>query len=67
MRRVKVTIVYKSGAKVKLRCKSFSVSRSTLDGQVTKLAWDDARPRPLEAGIDEIAAVWSRKVWRWWR
>ena len=65
MRRVKATIVYKNGAVVKLRCKSLSVSTSKLDGSVTRLEWEDAKPRPLHAGIDDIAAVWSRKVWRW--
>lgn len=65
MRLVKVTIIYKSGAKVRLRCKAFSVSRSTLDGETTTIKWDDARPRPLLLGLGEIAAVWSRKAW-WW-
>lgn len=66
MRRVKVTIIYKSGAKITLRCKSFSVSSSRLDGSITKLEWDDSVPRPLDAGVADVVAVWSRTVWRWW-
>lgn len=65
MRRARVTIVYKSGATVTLRCKAFSVSTSKLDGHVTGVSWKDAKPEPLLAGVDEIVAVWSH-VRRWW-
>ncbi len=61
MRLVRVTILYKNGARVRLRCKSFTVAHSRLDGSVQRLEWEDAYPRPLMAGIDEVAAVFSRK------
>lgn len=62
MRRVEVTVVYKSGATVTFRCKAFSVTTSKRDGHVTGVEWDDAVPRPLHLGIGEVAAVWSRKL-----
>ncbi len=65
MRLVKVTIVYKSGAKVTFRCKEFTVKTNTVTGRIMSLEWDTPRPRPLEIGcLDEIVAVWSRRVWQ---
>lgn len=65
MRLAKVTIIYRSGAKMTLRCKNFTVKTSTVDGRITELSWEKPRPQPLEIGsLDQIVAVWSRKVWQ---
>ncbi len=65
MRRVKVTLIYDNGARVTLRCKSFTVHTSTLTKDITRLSWTAAKPDPLHAGVDHVVAVFSRKVWRW--
>ena len=59
MRRHKVIVVYKSGAKIKVRCKSFTVTRDPIAREVREVTWIKAKPKPLLAGIDEIAAVWQ--------
>lgn len=59
-RRKKVTVVYRNGARIDLRCRSFSVSISRLTSEITKVTWEGARPRPLHAGVDQIVAVWTR-------
>lgn len=52
----KVTIVYRSGATVTFRCEEITVG--TTGNEITRLKWDDAKPRPLHAGLADIAAVW---------
>jgi hypothetical protein len=64
LRLTRVTIVYKSGATMTLRCQSFTVKLSRLDGEITALEWKRALPQPLCAGVEEVAAVFSGPVWR---
>lgn len=55
-----LTILYKSGQKVRVRVKTFSVKRYA-DGRV-EFSWDGINPKPLLLGADEIEAVWEGKV-----
>lgn len=53
----KVTILYKSGQRVHVRCKSFKVTRFA-SGSL-EVSWDTLRPPALLLGIDDIEAVWN--------
>jgi hypothetical protein len=55
-----VTIVYKSGAKVVVTCKNFTVRKR--GGEIVEVQWEKPDPRPLHIGVDEIAAVWDGDV-----
>lgn len=56
-----VTIVYKSGVKVHLRCKSFTVTRYASGNR--GFDWDGmVGVKPLLLGADDIAAVFEGKV-----
>lgn len=61
MRRKRLVIVYKSGAIVKVRAKRIKVLRRA--DRVVEMEWEDMRPSPLLAGIDEIAAVYAHTTW----
>jgi hypothetical protein len=53
-----IRIVYTSGAVVDLKCESFKVERR--GGEVDTITWsNDVQPRPLHAGVDHIAAVFT--------
>ena len=55
-RPVTVRIIYKSGAEIDIRCKSF-----TVEGGGDTIKWVDAWPYPLKIGVDEIAAIYQTK------
>lgn len=59
-RPVKIQINYKSGQSVAFRCKSFKVSFNPF-GEIAKVTWDDAMPRPMSVGVDHIESVWELK------
>lgn len=59
-RRISVTVVYRSGAVVRFRCAAISVTESR-SGGITRIEWDDARPRPLRLGVDDVAAVYTKR------
>ncbi len=56
----RVLIIYKSGAQIVVRCKEFTASRNAL-GELTEIQWNQAKPSPLFAGINDIAAIWQVK------
>jgi hypothetical protein len=59
-RRSTVTIGYKSGAKVRVRAKSFKVTR--LHGGGKEAEWENVWPRPLLFGIDDVAAIYEGRA-----
>ena len=56
----KITVLYKSGAKVTIKCESFTCFRR--GGELTKIEWDSPQPKPLFIGVDNIAAVYEGKA-----
>lgn len=56
-RTAKVTLIYKSGVKVRVRCQSCKTKRD--GGSVTSIEFDNPFPNGLVYGVDEIAAVYS--------
>lgn len=56
-----VTVIYKSGQKVRVKVNSMSITRNPSSGQ-TSVKWDGIEPRPLLFGIDEVESVWEGKV-----
>lgn len=53
----KVRIIYKSGATIDVRCTSFTVRRA--GGLIASVEWEDAKPKPMYLGVDDVAAVWQ--------
>lgn len=53
-----VRIIYKSGAQIDINCDSFTTTSNVL-GVLTRLEWENARPKPQFLGIDEVAAIWE--------
>lgn len=53
----KVRIIYKSGVVQDVKCDDFKVSLG--NGGLSRVTWDNAKPRPLYIGVDEIAAVYE--------
>lgn len=54
----KVRIIYKSGAQIDVSCDSFETEANAL-GVLTKIKWENATPRPMFLGINDISAVWQ--------
>lgn len=52
-----VTIIYKSGAKVKIKCKEMTIRKR--GGTLTEVKWIEADPRPMLVGVDDIAAIYE--------
>jgi hypothetical protein len=53
----KVQINYKSGQSVVVKCSSFKFVRKGSDMTVE---WsNDAKPRPLLIGVDDIESIWE--------
>jgi hypothetical protein len=52
-----VTIIYKSGAKVHLEVKELSITKGV--NGLKEITWEEADPRPLFIGIDEVAAIYE--------
>jgi len=57
MRRHKVVVIYKSGARVQLKTDKFELTKE--GGRLVSVDWGNARPRPMLFGIDEIAAIYE--------
>lgn len=55
----RIRIIYKSGAEQVIRCDNFKVTMR--GGQISKLTWENAKPRPLFIGVDDVAAVYDLK------
>lgn len=55
----KVTIVYKSGAIVVIRCRNLTVERR--GAELRSVEWENAKPRPLLFGVDEVVSIWTSK------
>lgn len=55
-RRLKVTLIYKSGAKQRIRC-SYAETKKD-GGQLTSITLTDALPEAFVYGVDEIAGVY---------
>lgn len=53
----RVRVIYKSGADQIIKCDSFKVTM--LGGAISKLTWENAKPRPLFIGVDDVAAVYD--------
>jgi hypothetical protein len=58
-RKVRVLVVYKSGAVVRFRCRYFSASHNLLN-ELSNVKWLDAKPEPYFLGVDYIEAVYVR-------
>ena len=56
----KLTILYKSGAKVHVRADNFEVKKQ--GGTLTETNWVNLKPRPLYFGVDEVAAIYQGHV-----
>ena len=52
----KVTLVYKSGAKVRIRTTRVQTKKD--GGQLTSITLENALPEPFVYGVDEIAGVY---------
>lgn len=52
-----VTVIYKSGAKVQIKCKSFGVKKN--GSSLREVEWESPKPRPMLFGIDEVAAIYE--------
>ena len=51
-----ITILYKSGNRIQMRCTKFVVN---LRGEkLASVSWEEATPRPLYINVDEIEAVY---------
>ena len=57
IKRSKVRVVYKSGYVQDFTCKNFKLTHS--GGDLHSVTWEDAKPRPMHIGIDDIAAIWE--------
>ncbi len=58
---MKITVVYKSGAKVTFDCEKIKVTHG-LDGDVRSMTWEqkkEAKVKPLFIGLNDIAAVYE--------
>lgn len=53
-----VQINYRSGSSVTVMCDSFAVERNNATGHL-KIEWENAVPRPLLMGVDDIESVWE--------
>lgn len=60
MRNKTITIIYKSGAKVTLKCKTFTCSFR--NGALLEVTWEDPKPRPMFFGVDSVEAIYEGKV-----
>jgi len=56
-----VTVIYKSGAKVRIKCESFKLTYNPADG-LRSATWVKAKPEPLFIGLDDIAAIYEGKA-----
>lgn len=56
VKRLRFTVIYKSGAKVHIKARRISWKR---EHGGTTFEWDDMRPQVLMFGADEIAAIWA--------
>lgn len=56
-----VTIIYKSGQKVRVKVDKMTITRNTATGSVS-VKWEGIQPNPLLFGIDEVESVWEGKV-----
>ena len=54
-----VTIIYRSGTKVRVRVEGLTVT--TQGGEVTKMEWKQMDPRPLALNCNEVESVWMGK------
>lgn len=52
-----VTIIYKSGAKVKVECDDCIITHSGTT--LTKITIIGGKPRALHFGLDDIVGVWE--------
>lgn len=55
--RARVRINYKSGISMEIECDNFGVKR--LSGRDLSITWENAVPRPLLIGVDDIESVWE--------
>ena len=55
----KVTVVYKSGAKVTFRTRKFSYQ--IVSGELS-VEWGPSYPNPLMIGVDDIVAIYGGKA-----
>lgn len=53
----KVLVIYKSGARIQIKCAKFVVQRR--DGRIERVTWNSAKPAPLHIGVDDIAAIYE--------
>lgn len=56
IRDVRIRVIYKSGAVQEFDCTSFTVRKAL--GGTREVIWENAIPKPLEFGLDEVAAMW---------
>jgi hypothetical protein len=55
-----VTIIYKSGAKVRVKVDKLTVRKNGSD--LKAVDWTSAKPNPLLLGLGEIAAIFEGKA-----
>lgn len=57
-----VTVIYKSGQKVRFKCKSFTAVRNQSVG-LKEVTWEESiHPKPLFFNVDEVESIWEGKV-----
>ncbi|USN15235.1 hypothetical protein KIKIMORA_00890 [Brevundimonas phage vB_BpoS-Kikimora] len=65
-RKLEVRLLMKSGAVVRFFASDISAT-STGDNNLTALKWDGARGAPLYTRLDDISAIYTRRVPFWTR
>jgi hypothetical protein len=54
---VYIKIAYKTGNVQYLKCDSFNVER--ISAELSKLSWENAEPKPLFVGLDDIESIFE--------
>ena len=52
-------IRYKSGAEVKVRADTLSITWNTAEGIAAEAQWENMQPNPLALGLVNIESVWE--------
>jgi hypothetical protein len=59
-RPVKVRVIYKSGATFDFDCADL-ITKKNAFGALASVEWEDAWPKPIAFGLDDVAAIWRLK------
>lgn len=58
-KRARVQINYKSGQSVVIECDKFSCRREPASNELAELTWENATPRALFMGFNDVESVWE--------